>query len=425
MAKKVKFNTDSTNLVQLISDSELQSELGEAFSSILLSPAVSWAKFVLTDDKANSNGQRIPVSEFKNLISTGIYMPIKMTHGEIRDHDDAEPLGVIAHLKQEDNKIMALAALWNRERPADVQYIKDLVASGESVNISWEILYQDYNIDDGGVVDLVGTALRAATIVSNPAYMGRTPLVAVAAEKWSPAFISDLPEENFLYVDGETRLFPYKDESGNVDPTRFKVIKEDLAEASISKEKRSEILGKLNEIEESFKSASADTKNDNADSEENILDELKELQKDRDALAGKVESLETKLSETEATLKAKDEELKTLSEEVNGLREFKSSIEELERKAEKLAEIRERFVEAGIEKPDEYFSENEEKLLAMDEANLEFMIQEMVSFASKKANEDNNDDDEEASLKVPNLSGNLSVSDVDKIAHLLKERKAK
>ena len=33
-----------------------------------LNPYVTWVRFILTDDKPNGNGDRIPLEEFSNLI---------------------------------------------------------------------------------------------------------------------------------------------------------------------------------------------------------------------------------------------------------------------------------------------------------------------------------------------------------------------
>ena len=42
--------------------------------------AISWTKFILTDDMPNENKMRIPQTEFANLIRTGTYMPFKMAY---------------------------------------------------------------------------------------------------------------------------------------------------------------------------------------------------------------------------------------------------------------------------------------------------------------------------------------------------------
>ncbi len=160
---------------------EIDKNEDEAFAAISLNPAVTWAKFILTDDLPNANKQRIPLDEFDNIIKTGIFMPIKMAYGAISDgHPDTYPLGVISHLKKVKNQIHGLAALWERERPEDVKLIKERYADGKPLQLSWEMLYANSSIENG-VTDLRDLALKAVTLVGEPAYEGRTPITAVAS----------------------------------------------------------------------------------------------------------------------------------------------------------------------------------------------------------------------------------------------------
>jgi hypothetical protein len=323
---KLIFNSVDLNVIELIQDDHEYSD--EAFSSISLNPLVSWIKFILTDDQPNANKQRIPLEEFSNLIKTGIFMPIKMASGEIKDgHDESLPLGVITHLKEDGNQIRGIAALWSRERPLDVDLIKKMFKEGKKPQLSWEIAFSSSNILDG-IEILKDTALKAATFVGMPAYSGRTPVIAVANKKNN---------------------------------------EEDAA---------------LEEIEQ---------------------------------LKTKVSELEAKLAETEKLLTEKDAE-------ITPLREFKASVEEAQKKEEKLASIKAKFTEAGITKEEDYFETNKETLLSLDEAALDFMIQELVSFSSQ---------DTVASAKVKEVKVPRIVSDKDNpvdlkdIATALRERNAK
>ena len=102
-----KFIKISSDMVQYNIDNS--QEVNESFASLLLNPYVTWAKFILTDDEPNGNNVRIPKEEFSNLINSGIYMPIKMTLGEIEGHEASIPIGVITHLKEVKNSIFELA----------------------------------------------------------------------------------------------------------------------------------------------------------------------------------------------------------------------------------------------------------------------------------------------------------------------------
>ena len=94
MTEKVaKKSAKLRNVVELLNDEEVKSEMGEAFASFMLNPTVTWAKFILTDDRKNANGERVPKEEFHNLLRTGVHMPVKMALGEIsQGHPDTKPL---------------------------------------------------------------------------------------------------------------------------------------------------------------------------------------------------------------------------------------------------------------------------------------------------------------------------------------------
>ncbi len=144
-----------------------------------LNPMLTYIRFILTDDRPNSNGVKVPRSEFSNLIRSGFYMPIKMTEGTISSHEGSTPIGVITYLREDGDKIRGIAALWNVERPDDVQLIKDRYAEGKSLDISWEIGYADESTDEFGITSLETVFLRAATLVGIPADGGRTPITEV------------------------------------------------------------------------------------------------------------------------------------------------------------------------------------------------------------------------------------------------------
>lgn len=300
----------------------------EAFSALALNPSVTMCRFVLTDDQKNLNNQRIPESEFDNIIKTGVYMPIKMAVGEIKDgHEESTPIGVISHLKKVANQIIGLAALWGRERPDDVKMIKDRYQNKQPLQLSWEMFFSESTIKEDGVEDLLGTALRAITLVGLPAYAGRTPIIAVASEN-----------------------------------------KPNL--------------------------------------EDKKLEELEKLQ--------------TEIEELKASLTAKDTELSTLQAEITVLRDYKSSIEKVKEEETKLASIKSKFSEAGVEKEETYFETNKEMLLGLSSETLDFMIQEMVSFASIQANKDPK---ENRASRLPPMQGKVTPTTKEMVEALKSDHK--
>lgn len=398
----IRIDSKLVNVVQLISEEDVSSEMGEAFASYMLNPTVVWAKFILTDDKKNANSQRIPEEEFKNLMASGIHMPVKMALGEIKPgHDDSKPLGVITHLKkivseEGANALVALAALWSDERPSDVQYIKDRFASNLPVNISWEILFSDslWN-EEQGSEDLLGTVLKAATVVGEPAYEGRTSFLSVAAKKWSKAYIEELPDEAFLYIDREgERMFPIKDANGRVDKAKVHEALASLGESNlpmnIIKDKKLALKNMIaefantkagdNESIENSNDSEANLEEDKVDLEK-ALAEVERLTAENEALIEKNKTLEAAMAEKETKLTEASNENEEMKTELTGLREFKAELDAEKEKEEKLVQVKNMFVEAGLEKEEQFFVDNEERLLSLDEEALAFMIQELKAFA--------------------------------------------
>lgn len=113
--------------------------------------------------------------------------------------------------------------------------------------------------------------------------------------------------------------------------------------------------------------------------EEKILDELEKTKQELQTVTDERDALKTKVSELESSI----EELNGLQEEVASLREFKEEIDAEREREEKMASLKKKFDEAGIEKDEEYFVENGERLLNLEPEDLDFMLQELVAFAPK------------------------------------------
>ena len=238
---------------------------GEAVASLAQNPSVNYIKFTLTDDKPNANNMKIPQEEFSNIINSGIFMPIKKAIGKTeKGHKDSSPLGVITHLKQVEDKIKGIATLWSKERPKDVEQIKEELKSGKQVNLSWELTYDteaSEKID--GITTLKNVFLTAATIVGLPSYRGRTSIEAFASDEEKERKDEEMAEENEkaleklqikydelktklsesekLSLEKDTELIglkSYKAEIEKIDSERKKLgtIKEKFTTAKINKE---------------------------------------------------------------------------------------------------------------------------------------------------------------------------------------------
>lgn len=316
MDKSTIFTTNIEELLEYIS----RDDNGESEASVSLNPSFSWAKFILTDDMANENKQRIPRQEFSNLIKTGIHAPIKMEAGDpLGDHAQSTPLGVITHLKETGNKVEGIAALWTRERESDVQSLKEMYKTGRLPQLSWEVMYEDSKVGEDGVEDLIGTALRAVTVVGVPAYAGRTPIVALASTQEPNTNLEELNVDELeqakaritelekLLADKDTEInttkaevdtlreFKSNIEKEQADAEKLTTIKQKFLEAGIKKEdtffaEKKELLLGLSDnaldfmIQEMVSFSSADNKNQSTSSipriptdPEDVTDDPKKL----------------------------------------------------------------------------------------------------------------------------------------------------
>jgi hypothetical protein len=336
MEKASKLLTEFLMIEKLADDDE-------AFASITLNPTVTWTKFILADDMPNANRQRVPAEEFENLIKTGVFMPIKMAEGKINDgHDGARPIGVITHLKKFKNQILGLAALWSKENPSDIDFVKQAYADGRPLQLSWEILFTNSTTTDDGVEELRDTALRAVTLVGLPSYEGRTPILEVAATK---------------------------------------------------------------------------TK-----SEDESMEDLEKLQKEYAELKDSLVEKEKLIAEKEKALVDKDTEFATLKQERDSLAEFKQAIDKEKEEAEKLTAIKTQFKEAGLEKDDEYFEKNKSTLFAMEKEELDFFVQEIVSFKPAEAS---TKEGKGSNPKIPPIGNKNGDLDPKSLAEYLKSSETK
>lgn len=387
------------------------SDLDEAEAAITTNKQFNYLKFILTDDGPNANNQRVPPEEFPNLLKTGVYAPFKMAAKEIKDgHEEAIPLGVITHLKQEGNQIRGIAALWSRERPQDVEMLKQAYAQKLPINVSWEIQYAESKYDDAGIENLYGTSLRGATVVGMPAYEGRTPVIAFASVEtepatpelsesavWTTAYINNLPDSAFLYVEsggkkdseGKTvprtlRHLPYKDANGKIDLAHLRNALARIPQSNLSQDIKDKLTAKAKKLLESA----------NASLEDKNLDEL-------ETLKAQLADFETKLADAQKKLDETLAQLSNVEAEASVLREYKASIEAEQAKIEKMASIKTKFSEAGLEKDEQYFVDNAKMLMALDETTLDFMIQELVAFSATTK-------EGKSSKQIPNVPANDS-----------------
>lgn len=129
----------------------------------------------------------------------------------------------------------------------------------------------------------------------------------------------------------------------------------------------------------------------------------------------KIGELETSLANLQTDLTQKITELDSVKSEKEVLASYKANIEAELAKVEKIQVIQNKFKEAGIEKDEQYFTENAEKLLGLGDSEFDFMLQEFVSFASKLKTST-------ASQDIPNFTSTDKLSPKE-IANKLRNSK--
>jgi molecular chaperone GrpE (heat shock protein) len=153
------------------------SSIGESVSN----PNTKSISFILTDNRPNGNGIGIKMDEFMGLAYSSVFMPIKSMRGQYKQHEGSFPVGVITSASIEDNKILGEGILWPEESPVEVQEIKNLVDQDEAY-LSWEVAYQDVEVSED-VRWLKNPMLLATTLVTDPAYRGRTKIIEMSKLK--------------------------------------------------------------------------------------------------------------------------------------------------------------------------------------------------------------------------------------------------
>ncbi len=144
-------------------------------------PRTKTLDFILTDDAPNANGVGIKQEDFLGFADSAIYMPIKMASGKIApNHTGSTPIGVITATTILENKVLGAGIVWPEERPADIEYLTEMAGKGEAF-LSWELQYDELEVDAAGTGWLRNPVLLATTLVSQPAYQERTPVIAVAS----------------------------------------------------------------------------------------------------------------------------------------------------------------------------------------------------------------------------------------------------
>ena len=274
--------TQFSTQIDLLDDKAVK----EASASISLNPSIQWAKIIVTDDKPNLNKQRIPKEEFANLIETGLFAPIKMAESEIsRSHKEAlgKVIGTITQLIESKDNIIALAALWKKEREEDVNMLKEMYSKGDLPQVSWEISYTESEEEEDGTEALHNTSLDGLTVVSLPAYAGRTSFVAMSSkdneshsEEEFIKTMDELEQAKAKVAELEAKVDELKSQSAELDQLKATKATLDeevqmLREYKETKEKEQADASRLEEIKSKFTEAKIEKESKYFDDNKELL----------------------------------------------------------------------------------------------------------------------------------------------------------
>lgn len=150
--------------------------------------------------------------------------------------------------------------------------------------------------------------------------------------------------------------------------------------------------------------------------------EIKELEDKIAMLEGEKVTLASTVKELQTAMEA-------LTTERDTLAAFKHEIDAANEKAQKLSSITELFTKSGVDLPEDYLTDDAkaEKLLSMDLSQLEFMIQELAVFASKKSVEETASEKHSIGTKktIPNISDKSEDLSPKEIAQKMREEREK
>lgn len=249
-----------------------------AYAGVYENPFIKTVEFVLTDDQPNLNKMGIAQDQFLSLAASAVFMPIKMRKWAVgKDHNGAEPIGVITETTIDQNRILGTGVVWIEERPEDVALLQDLVTEGKAT-LSWEIMYTTEVVDENGVMWLQEPKLLATTLVTNPAYEDRTKILAISSSAVASETLEEvieevseelLPEEPKEEEKKEEETSPVQEDTEMIEELKREL--EDLRRFKYVVERRSVIKETLGDIPETEVDALIDLTDSQLESVKRII----------------------------------------------------------------------------------------------------------------------------------------------------------
>lgn len=283
-------------------------------------------RFVFTDYLPNANNQGIPKTEIDNIIRSGLHMPVKVNFkgNSVAGHGGAIPVGPIVSIEEDADKLIGNAVVWKDEFPDFVSYLEERSAKGEDVQFSWEIYYRSSASDNQGIDWLHGCSVAGITVVDNPAYKGRTPLLAIAEET--------------------QKMDEMQDKIKNLMNKLYSMLDALYTAAGVVEE---------------FKVANPEELNVDSDFSDIIE---------------KVKSMREQLASSASATTALASEKQTLEQELESLRAYKNEIEQTKARAELLVTRRAALAESGVVLTDEDYDAQADFLAGLEQSTFEAYV---------------------------------------------------
>jgi hypothetical protein len=344
-------------------------------------PLQSTIEFVFTDFAPNLNGMGVPRSESSNIISTGLFKPVKVDFigNGVNDHDDAIPIGPIIELSEKDDKIIGKAVIWKREFPKFIEYLEEASVKEGEVQFSWELFYKNAEKDDSGIQWLQNCTVAAITIVSDPAYAGRTHLLSYAQNTESLTKRIQVLEETIASL------------TASSDNSRSFTVADTI-------EGLREQVQKLTDQIYSMASSLWEA-----------LDEAVPSTVDVEAVAQAYSDLVTRLKQMKSSVSTLTSELASVNTELAELRDYKASAEREKTRSEMLAS-RSQSLSAVMSADD--ITAKEDFILNLTEDQFAAFVSSLQTVSKASVNKSNGRFTVPDPVVVPNTSGNITIKDL-------------
>lgn len=328
-------------------------------------PLQTRLSLILTDFEPNHNKQGIPIQERDKLIASAMYMPLKINFdGDgYLGHDGAIAVGPIINVRAdaENEKpiVVGDAVIWKELYPDVSDHLTSVFNDG--IGSSWEVYYEDSELDETGVEWLKGVVFAGTCIVEMPAYgPKRTRVLAIAEKRNKEMSMVDTTQVNGVNV--------------ITGPTTATISVKNTSGATIIPAK---IVASIEEVTDTFSIAFSEVYRElfekevivsNTEELHNALSEFREL----------VLSLRNELTAKSDALEVTRAELTTIKEQ--------QALDAAEaEKKDKLSKRRKYLSEAGIEISDEDWGKREVFYSEMSDATFTTYVEDLKIMRSARS----------------------------------------